>query len=204
MFVDYLTLMLVDVAAGFFLLACFTALSLDNREEPKWAAPFFVVGAIAVLSGLHMIFTWPLPGAYNIAYGESSVLFGALFVGAALCLAKGWGFEPLAVFGLFAGLVAVLVGGQILAGGLTPKQPHVAGTLFILSGIAGVLALPLCLLKKVKFLRYAAALFLLLLAAGWSLIGYGAYWSHMSEGSSFGKWAPAHMQRMQEARAPKP
>jgi putative membrane protein len=37
-----------------------------------------------------MTFTWPIPGSFNIAFGETTALFGILFVGTSLTLAMGW------------------------------------------------------------------------------------------------------------------
>jgi uncharacterized membrane protein len=52
-------------------------------------------GFVALATGLHMIWNWPLPGSYNIAIGDLSVLFGIVFLGTALALAMSWRLDYL-------------------------------------------------------------------------------------------------------------
>jgi putative membrane protein len=40
-----------------------------------------------------MVLTWPLPGGYNVAYGEPGLYFSVLFLAAAATLTFEW--EPL-------------------------------------------------------------------------------------------------------------
>ena len=61
-------------------------------------------GTIAVISGFRMAFTWPLPRSFNVAYGEMSIFFGILFLGAALAIAKEWELTLVALYGPFAGI----------------------------------------------------------------------------------------------------
>lgn len=68
--------MLVNLVAGLFLLAAHVYLGLNNTDQKRWISGFGMTGAIALTTGLHMIFTWPVPGSFNIAFGEMSVLFG--------------------------------------------------------------------------------------------------------------------------------
>ena len=69
-FIDYVALLLVNMTAGFVVLAFFLLYGLSG-ERKRWAAPFAMAGLVAFLCGLHMIFRWPLPGAYNSAFGET-------------------------------------------------------------------------------------------------------------------------------------
>jgi len=80
MFVDYLTLMLVNMAAGLAVLALFVLKYIDG-DRKKLAPGLLVSGFVALVTGLHMIFAWPIIGSYNIPFGEMSVLFGALLLG---------------------------------------------------------------------------------------------------------------------------
>ena len=56
---------------------------------------------IALITGLHMTLTWPIPGSFNIAFGEATVLFGILFVGTSLTLVMGWELLTLGIYGFF-------------------------------------------------------------------------------------------------------
>ncbi len=73
MFIDYITLMLINLAAGLSLLSAYVYRGLDEPVQKRWVPGFGVVGAIALVTGLHMVFTWAVPGSYNIAFGETSV-----------------------------------------------------------------------------------------------------------------------------------
>ena len=90
MFIDFVALMLLNMAAGFGVLAFFLLMGLAGGDRKRWVAPFAMVGLVAIVCGFRMIFTWPLPGSYNSAFGEMSVLLGAIYLGIALSLAKDW------------------------------------------------------------------------------------------------------------------
>lgn len=188
MFIDYLTLMLVNMAAGLVLLADFVYRGLDGGNPKRWMPGFALVGAIALVTGLHMIFTWPIPGSFNISFGETTVLFGGLFMATAVAIAMGWDLLSLAVYAGFAGLVAITVGLRIITLGQT-QLPVVAGLGFVLTGLGGLLAAPtLMAFRYNRYWRRTGSLVLLIAALIWLVIGLGAYWDHLS---TFQDWQPA-------------
>ena len=190
MFIDYITLMLINMVAGLFLLAYYVYAGLDDPYQNKWIPGFGITGAIALTTGLHMTLTWTVRGSFNIAFGETSVLFGILFIGTSISLAKGWELITLAIYGFFAGLVAILVGVRLINLGLT-QRPILSGIGFILTGLAGVCAAPtLWYFKNNRLWRIIGAIGLIAAALIWALIGYMAYWSHLD---SFQQWVPLPM-----------
>ena len=190
MFVDYLTLLMINLAAGTALLAYFVLKGITAEDSKPFAAGFAIVGLIAFLGGAHMAITWPLPGSYNIGFGESTVLFGAVFLGAALALAKGWDLLPVAIYAFFAGVEALLVGLRIIDLGLT-KNPLVSGIGFILAGLGGIASAPgLNLLKKNQAFRYLAAGVLVVITVFWAFTFYNSLWGHLE---SFSSWVPLTM-----------
>jgi putative membrane protein len=192
MFIDYITLMLINMVAGLVLLADFVYRGLEGATPKRWIPGFGLVGAIALATGLHMIWTWPVPGSFNISFGETSVLFGGLYMAASVALAMGWDLFTLAVYAFFAGLVAMLVGARIINLGQT-RQPLVAGCGFMLTGLGGVMAAPTVMyLRSNKAWRTLGAVVLLLAALLWAVIGYMAYWGHMA---SFSDWQPPVMRQ---------
>jgi len=185
MFVDYLTLMLVNLVAGLLLLALHLVAFMER--SPKRLAPgFLLTGFIGTAAGLHMTLTWPLPGVHNIAFGEMSLLFGALFFFAGLALLREWDLLGLGIYAVLAGVAAVVVGARILNLGLT-KQPLVTFLGFLLTGVGGILTLPAYLLHKSIAFRVVVALVLVAGAAIWALTAYGSYWVHLE---SFAKYFP--------------
>ncbi|MBN1458035.1 MAG: DUF981 domain-containing protein [Armatimonadetes bacterium] len=190
MFIDYITLLLLNMVAGYFLLSLYVLRGLDDPLHPRWAPGFAIVGLVAFVFGAHMVMTWPVPGPFSSAYGEMSVLYGAIFLGAALSIAYGWSLLPVTVFAFFSGAAAIVLGARIIDLGLT-QQPTVAGVGFILSGLGGVFAGPTLLyLRLNRPWRVLASLVLLGAAAVWANTGYYAYWHHLE---GFGPWVPLVM-----------
>jgi putative membrane protein len=194
MFIDYITLLLINMAAGFVVLACFFLVGLNSPNRRVWAPAFAAVGAVAFAAGLHMTLTWPVnaPGLRfaNVAFGEMSVLLGVLFLGMALAAARGWDPLPLSAYAIFAGLAAIIVGVAIRRFGLT-ATPRLTAAGFVLSGFAGVMAPIILLLRNRLAARAMMALILIASAGVWSIIGYGSYWKHIRDFSSPGKAQPA-------------
>jgi putative membrane protein len=185
MFIDYVALMLVNISASLILLALMVLKFLD-ADSRRIAPGFLVTGFIAAATGLHMIFNWPLPSSYNIAFGELSVMFGVLIFTGGLALIRGWDLLSLSIFAVFGGLASVVVGIRIAQRGMTDSPPLAAAG-FILTGLAGVLSLPLYATRTSRFLRVVLILILVAAAADWAFIGFGAYWKHLE---SFSGWKP--------------
>lgn len=185
-FIDFLTLMLINMSAGLVVLAWYVLKGMDDPDQPKWAPAFAVPGLIALLNGLRIAWLWPLPGSYNVAFGDLSVLFGILFLGAAWSLHTKRDLMPLAVYAFFAGLASMLVGVAAIVMGMT-KYPILSGAGFLLTGGAGVFAGVALYLRKNMAVRVIGALVLLAAAAIWAFNGYAGYWGHLS---MFSKWMP--------------
>ena len=186
MFIDYLTLMLINLSAGLALLAAYVYFGLGSSNQKRWIPGFGVVGAIALVTGLHMTFTWPIIGSFNVAFGETTVLFGILFVGTSLTLAMDWELFTLGIYGFFAGLVSLLIGFRIINLGIT-QLPLLTGIGFILVGLGGIFSVPTLSLKSTRLLRTIGAIVLSVAALIFAYIGFTAYWAHLAD---FSKWTP--------------
>lgn len=184
--IDYRTLMLVNMAAGLFLLALYVFRGFDDADQKRWGAGFGVSGLIALITSFRMSFTWPISGSYNIPYGEFSVFLGFLLFGAALSLALGWDLKLLGLYAFFPGLASVLMGFRFIDLGL-PKAPLVSGIGFILTGLGGIFAMPTLHWRQNRVVRVIGALVLLAAAGIWAFTGYNTYWGHMA---NFAKWVP--------------
>lgn len=186
MFIDYVTLMLINLAAGLALLAAYVYFGLGSSNQTRWIPGFGVVGAIALVTGLHMTFTWPIIGSFNIAFGETTALLGILFVGTSLTLAMGWELFTLGIYGFFAGLVSLLIGFRIINLGLT-QISLLSGIGFILVGLGGIFSAPTLSLKENRLLRKMGAIVLIVAALIFAYIGLTAYWVHLA---NFSTWQP--------------
>jgi putative membrane protein len=190
MFIDYLTMIMINLVAGSVLLAYYIWRGLDDADQRPYAAAFFGVGLLALIAGLNLSFNWPLPGSYNVGYGDTTTLFGIVFLSTGLALWNGWNLLPVAIYAFFAGIDAVIVGARILNLGLT-KEPVISGVGFILAGLGGVAAAPFFMwFRDNRTVRLLAAAVMVITAAIWAVTFYGALWGHME---AFGKWVPATM-----------
>src|SRR5512140_3955410 len=113
MFIDFLTLVMINLVAGTVLLAYYLWRGIDEREQRPYAAAFFGVGLISLVTGLQISFTWPLPGAYNVGYGDATTLFGVVFLTTAIALWVGSSLIPVSIFAFFAAVDALIVGIRI-------------------------------------------------------------------------------------------
>jgi putative membrane protein len=190
MFIDYLTLVMINLVAGTVLLAFYLWKGIDEEDQRPYAAAFFATGIIGLITGLHLSFTWPLPGSYNVAFGDTSTLFGTVFLATSIALWQGWSLVPVSIYAFFAGAEALLVGYVIYAQQLT-KEPLLSAIGFSLAGLAGISAFPFFMwFKNNKVARYIGIAILLLTAALWAITFYGSLVGHMA---GFAQWLPATM-----------
>ena len=198
MFIDYLTLMLVNMVAGLVTMACWIFLDVGTPNERRWAPGLAMSGLLALVTGLHMVFTWPLPGSFNILFGEMSVLFGILLLGLTFVIAAGLDLLPIAIYATFSGLASILIGIQVLNLSLT-QSPGLSGAGFLWMGALGLLSVPMLTVRRAPFFRSIGAVGLLVAAVIWGITGYMAYWSHVKP---FGKWKPVHLQYQLDMQKP--
>ncbi len=189
MFIDFLGLPLLAIVSGLVVLALYLYVGPEAEEQPKWAPAFGAAGLLALVTGLWMSLTWPLPGSFNIAFGDLAALFGLAYLAGAWSLTKGYGLGLPVVWSLFGSVTAIEVGFRLISLHMT-KSPAMAGIAYILAGVGGLLTVPAALLPKNRPLRLLAALVLLVAAALWAATTYPAYWDHLA---SFSKWVPATM-----------
>lgn len=187
MFLDYVTLMLINMVGGLVILAWYVYTGMIDPDQKRWAPAFAIPGLLGLLCGIHMTWTWPLPGSYNVAYGEMSILLSILFLSAALALSKGWDLRIIAIYGFFAGLAAVIVGIRFIDLKMT-NNPIVSGVGFILTGMCGICALPTLNHRQNRAIRFLGFLVIMSAALIWAYTGYSAYWGHLS---SFTAYQPA-------------
>jgi len=188
-FINYITLMLTNLIAGLVLLAAYIYWGLDDERPSRWIPGFGVVGAIALITGSHMTLTWPIIGSYNIAYGETSILYGVLFMGTSVALAQKWELISLAIYGFFAGAYSLIAGLRIINLGLT-LLPFVSGMGFILVGLGGICAAPMLHFSKFRLFRLVGAGLLIVAALIFTWINVFALWGHMAD---YGEWQPLPM-----------
>src|SRR5579875_3867471 len=108
MFIDYTAVMLVGISAGFVILAHYLYTNPAPEARQPWAAGFFAAGLLGLVTSVPMLIMWPLPGGFNVAFGEPALFLSVAFLAAAVTLALRW--EPLipALYGFFGGIIAIV------------------------------------------------------------------------------------------------
>jgi len=188
MFIDYLTLIMINMITGTALLAQFLWKSLDSETDQRSYAPAFGgVGLLSVILGLALTLTWPLPGNHNLSYGETTTLFGIVFLAAAYALSQGWSLIPVATLAFFAGIDALLVGVNLFVN-RTEQEPLMVAAGFVLSGLGGMCAAPyLMFFRDKKIFRRLAVTALVLTAVAWMIVFGASFWIHLQK---FTGWIP--------------
>jgi putative membrane protein len=186
MFIDYITLMLVNMAAGLVILAWFFLKGLGGPNEKAWASGLAMVGLVALVAGFAMTFTWPIPKLEqvnlawaNVAFGETTVLLGILFLGAALAVSRSWSLVPVTVYACLAGVIGIVIGVRIAVLGLS-QMPPMTAVGFILTGLGGPLSLAVALAPGRRTVRIITAVILCIAAALWLLTAILGYWGHLA------------------------
>lgn len=187
LYVNYLTLSLVAVTAILFVAARWVLAGearLESREAYAFAA--LAGGIVMSATGYHLALTWPLPGQYNIAFGEPLASFGSLLVVGAMALRRGADLRPIATLAAFSGAATVLVAVAIARYGLTliPLQATAA------IGSAGLAALCFPFRARHGALRVATGLLLIVSGVLFATITAPAILHHLAP-DSFDRWLPA-------------
>ena len=175
---DFLTMLLVNMTAGMFLLSLFFIRDEAAEIRTTWVPPFAMSGLVATAGGAFITFAWPLPGAMNMAFGEMSIFYGILMLGASLAVAKHYNMLGVGVYAMFAGAAAVVIGARVWNMWLT-AQPMLSSAGFILSGAGGIFA-GAALATRARPLRILTAICFFGAACIWGLTGYLSYWMHMA------------------------
>ncbi len=195
MYIDYIPLMLANMAGGLAVLAFYLFFGSDKPDARAWSPAFAAAGIVALATGLHMSLTWPIPDLSklvppqhnlqfaNVAFGQMSVLFGGLFLANGLSLAKRLSLWPLSVFAFVVGLTALLVCARIWGLGLT-HNPALTSVAFLLTGLGGIFAGPFLWLRRLFMVRALAAAVTIIAAGIWAYMALSAYWSHLQRFSS--------------------
>lgn len=186
MFVDYLTVMLLNLVAGLVLIACWIFADFGRASQQRWVVGFLMTAVLALATGLHMTLTWPLPGSFNIVFGEMGLLFGILMLGLTVAVRYELDLLPIAVYATFVGLAGIILGVEIIDAGLT-KHPIVSGISFIVTGVIGLFAVPMYFVRRAPVFQIIATVGLVIAAILWAITAFNAYYGHVH---SFSDWRP--------------
>ena len=104
-FIDPLAIMLFGVAASTLFIAYYVlATAMNKKNLAAIAAPMMVLGLFDFVSGFYMSFTWPLPGAYNMLFGDPMLLLGLIMLAGGFGLYKNIDVRSLSLVGFLLGI----------------------------------------------------------------------------------------------------
>lgn len=145
-----ITLILVAATVGYIVVA---ELLAYRRSGPKGlgtalretAVPMVAVGIVILIIGFWGMFTWPLPGAYNILFFDIYTLFGLIVLGFGLSVYLGFRLQ-------YVGVLSIVSGGIVIAYGARAYQLHLTSTpwamflMYLGWGVTAILAFPVAII----------------------------------------------------------
>ncbi len=182
-FVDSLTVMLLGLGLSAIVLALYF---LGKGSNKKWTndliVPAFTLGFFNFISGFLMSFAWPLPGAYNMLFGDPLLMLGLIMMAGAYMLHKNININFLSIFGFFLGIyIAVGALGMVNFGLESGVYFLTAFPLYVFAALSGVFS-PLIYAKARGAGRYGYYFMFVLLiitALFALLIGYSGLYEHL-------------------------
>ncbi|MGC8478475.1 MAG: DUF981 family protein [Candidatus Micrarchaeia archaeon] len=182
-FVDPLTVMLLSLGLSSIFLALYL---LAKGMNKKWISslvpPIFVLGFFNFISGFMMSFMWPLPGAYNMLFGDPLLMLGLIMMAGAYMHTKNISINSLSIFGFFLGIYLAVEALGMAAFNLESGQYFLpAFSLYLFAALSGIFS-PLVYANAKGSGRYAYYfLFALLIITAFLalFIGYAGIYSHL-------------------------
>lgn len=107
--------------------------------------PLGILGGFLLIMGFYGEMAWPLPGSYNILFGDPLILLGIVIVSIAIALGLKQKLQYVGVMAFFAGLVAIYYGANAYLQGLT-SEPLAMFGMYIAFGLTGVFTYPATLI----------------------------------------------------------
>lgn len=182
-FVDSLAVMLLAVAMSAAFIAYYLVGIAKGKKMDSLAGPIFMLGIFDFLSGFYMSFFWPLPGAYNMLFGDPMLMLGIIMIAGGFAIYKNTDGRPISLIGFFLGIYLFAESYGMVAYHLEAGAELLPALgFYLVSGLSGFLS-PLVYLKsknnnKKAYYLLAALLVLVVLAA--MFIGTAAIIGHLS------------------------
>ncbi len=192
LFVDYLSVMLLSLGASAAYLAWYIwSLGKTAKGKQELAVPIFALGVFNAIGGFTMSFTWPLPGGYNMLFGDPLLFLGLLMIAGAYMLRKNISLKSLAMPGFLLGVYILVGAGAIVGYTLEPGIHFLPSfSLYLFAGLSGIISPITAYLSPKgsgKYAYYLLIALLVLTAIAALFLAYTAFYEHIG---SFSKWFP--------------
>ncbi len=182
-FVDSLTVMLLLTGFSALTLALYVFLAARGKKDFNvLIAPAFIFGIFDAVSGFVMSFTWPLPGAYNMLFGDPLLALGLLMIAGAYMLYKRMDVRILSIFAVFLGVYIAIGAASMSTFNLESGSHFLSSFGFYVVSASAALFSPLVyanVKRKGKYAYYFLFALLILSAFAAFFIGYTGLYSHL-------------------------
>ncbi len=188
-FIDPLTVMLLSLGMSALLLALYYfRVGSGKKDISSLVVPAFILGLFNAVSGFLMSFTWPLPGSYNMLFGDPLLVLGLLMIAGSYMISKGMDVKALSLLGFLLGI-------YLLVGMIGITQFHMetgndwltATGLYAFSMLAAIFS-PILYLKPKgsnKYAYYFEVFLLVVVMLLALLIGYMGFYEHLGAFSTY-------------------
>jgi putative membrane protein len=182
-YVDALAVMLLSLGLSSLLIALyFLGRGLNKKWVSELTVPAFALGFFNFASGFLMSVTWPLPGAYNMLFGDPLLMLGIVMMAGAYMAWKNINLNILSIFGFFIGIY-IAVGALAMVNFGLESGVHFLPSfgLYVFAALSGIFS-PLMYAKAKGAGKYGyLLLFVLLLITAFLafLIGYTGLYGHL-------------------------
>lgn len=107
--------------------------------------PLGLLGSFILVMGFYGEMAWPLPGSYNILFGDPFILLGIVILSIAVALGLKQKLQYVGVLAFFSGLIAIYYGANAYLQGMT-SEPLAMFGMYIAFGLTGVFTFPATLI----------------------------------------------------------
>jgi putative membrane protein len=181
-FIDPLAVMLLSLGISAALISAFFFMAARGEDLKELVIPAFAFGFFDFISGFIMSELWPLPGAYNMLFGDPILILGLLLMAGSIMIYKQQSLRTLSIPGVMLGIYLFIESAAIINFKLESGDNLLAAMgLYIMSGVSAVYSVILFIKPENnrKYLYYIAFILLALTALIALFIGYEAIYGHL-------------------------
>lgn len=167
------------IGVAFYVTMTFVVKRPKEELDKSFSYFLIVTGLYAAIYGGFFSLLWPSPmtGAYNILFGDPLAILGFVALASGFIILKKGDLSFIGILAFFAGIYSAVSGVAAYAQNMT-KDPLIMMGMYVASGIAGILILPLVFIKN-RYLAILVVIFLVLGALAALATGYPAVHEHL-------------------------
>lgn len=148
--IELFVISLVSVVSAYMTGAAFISYRRNGTKDIEEILkpgifPLGILGSFIMIMGYYGEMAWPLPGSYNILFGDPFILLGLVITAIAVALGLKQRLQLVGVLAFFSGLIAIYYGANAYSQGMT-SEPLAMFGMYLAFGLTGVFTLPATLI----------------------------------------------------------